>query len=67
MAPRGEINVYKTGSGTIFRVSQDPGGHMSVQLLKAAEWQPAPIGMAGLRVAPTTSRLSEREIKALPA
>lgn len=67
MTPRGETNVYKTGSGTIFRVSQEPGGHMSVQLLKASEWQPAPIGMAGLRVAPTTSRLTERQVKQLPA
>jgi hypothetical protein len=67
MTPRGETNVYKTASGTIFRVSQDPSGHMSVQLLKASEWQPAPIGMAGLRVAPTTSRLTERQIKDLPA
>jgi hypothetical protein len=67
MTPRGETNVYKTGSGTIFRVSQEPGGHMTVQLLKATEWQPAPIGMAGLRVAPTTSRLTARQVKDLPA
>jgi len=62
----GDIRVYRTESGTVFRVSQDTDGHLSVQLLKATLWESAPIGMAGLRVAPTTTQLTDRQVKALP-
>jgi hypothetical protein len=63
----GDMRVYRTESGTIFRVSQDTDGHLSVQLLNNATlWESAPIGMAGLRIAPTTTQLTDRQVKALP-
>jgi hypothetical protein len=66
MAADGETSVYRTESGTIFRVHEDRDGHLSVQLLKATVWESAPIGMAGLRVAKTTTRLTARQVEALP-
>lgn len=59
-------DFYRTESGTIFRVSKDPEGHLSVELLEASAWRSAPIGMAGLRIARGTRRLTERQINALP-
>jgi len=61
-----ETSVYRTESGTVFRVSQDKDGHLSVQVLKTTLWESAPIGMAGLRVSKTTTRLTERQVQALP-
>jgi len=59
--------VYRTERGTIFRISEDREGHLAVTILDASEgWVPAPIGMAGLRLASTTARLTAREIRALP-
>jgi hypothetical protein len=60
-----EAGVYKTQAGVIFRVV-DTDGHLSVETLRDEAWQSAPIGMAGLRVAPTTLRLTAREILRLP-
>jgi len=61
-----QIGVYKTESGTIFRVSQEDDGHLWVETLKSQMWEPAPIGMAGLRVASSTRALSQRQIDSLP-
>ena len=61
----GAPEVYRTESGTIFRVSKDSEGHLSVQHLKAAEWESGPIGMAGLRLARTTTRLTQRQVDSL--
>jgi hypothetical protein len=47
-------------------VTKDPEGHLSVELLEASAWRSAPIGMAGLRIARGTRRLTERQINALP-
>jgi hypothetical protein len=58
--------VYKTESGTIFRVLKGPEGHLEVESLQARSWQAAPIGMAGLRIARGTKRLTDRQIEALP-
>jgi len=58
--------VYRTGSGTIFRISKEADGHLTVSTLKAEGWESAPIGMAGLRVARDTRRLTQRQIEALP-
>jgi hypothetical protein len=58
--------VYKTESGTIFRVLKEPEGHLEVELLQASSWEAAPIGMAGLRIARGTKRLTDRQIEALP-
>ena len=59
-------NVYRTESGTIFRVTDDGDGRLSVRVLKDSGWQDASIGMLGLRVAPTTVRLTEKQVLRLP-
>ena len=61
-----ETNVYRTGEGTIFRIREDEEGRLSVELLKTPLWVAGPIGMAGLRIAPTTRRLTPRQIERLP-
>lgn len=59
--------MYRTEGGTVFRVSSEGDGHLTVQVLRDRSWIPAPIGMAGLRVAPTTRRLTARQVEALGA
>jgi hypothetical protein len=59
-------DFYKTESGTIFRVLKEPEGHLEVELLEASSWRTAPVGMAGLRIARGTKRLTARQIEALP-
>jgi hypothetical protein len=61
-----ETSVYRTESGMIFRVSQPLEGHLSVETLGDAGWESAAIGMIGLRVAPTTVRLTARQVLRLP-
>jgi hypothetical protein len=60
-----DTGVYETQAGVIFRVLENDG-HLSVETLRDDGWQSAPIGMMGLRVAPTTSRLTARQILRLP-
>jgi hypothetical protein len=59
--------VYRTESGMIFRVSEDPDGHLSVGILKGSTWVDARIGVVGLRRSPTTVRLTQKQILRLPA
>ena len=61
-----ETKIYKTEQGTIFRLKEDDEGRISVELLQTSLWVQGPIGMAGLRVAPTTTRLTSRQIQSLP-
>lgn len=61
-----ETNVYRTEEGTIFRVTEDGDGRLSVGILKDAVWEDASIGMVGLRVAPTTVRLTPKQVLRLP-
>jgi hypothetical protein len=63
--PLNQTNVYRTGSGTIFRVSQDPEGHFTVETLKSGVWQTGSIGMVGLRIAHGTRQLTPRQVEAL--
>jgi hypothetical protein len=62
----GDQSVYKTESGVIFRVSETLEGHISVERLEDASWVAGQIGMVGLRVLPTTTRLTARQVLALP-
>lgn len=57
--------VYRTESGTIFRVLKDKEGHIAVERLGASDWESGPIGMAGLRLARTTTRLTQRQVDSL--
>ncbi|MGQ0669754.1 MAG: hypothetical protein ACT4PO_08810 [Actinomycetota bacterium] len=63
----GEFRIYRTELGTIMRITHDGEGRISVELLKQRAWVAGPIGMAGLRLAPTTTRLTEREVRGLLA
>ncbi len=58
--------VYRTESGMIFRVNEDLDGHLSVGILKDSAWVEARVGVAGLRVAPTTVRLTQKQVLRLP-
>jgi len=58
--------VYRTESGMIFRVNEDPDGHLTVGILKDSAWIDARVGVAGLRVAPTTVRLTQKQVLRLP-
>lgn len=60
-----DAGVYKTQAGVIFRVVETDG-HLSVETLRDEAWQSAPVGMIGLRVAPTTVRLTARQVLRLP-
>lgn len=63
----GHAGVYRTERGTILRISEDADGRLSVELLDGGDlWVAGPIGMAGLRLAPTTTRLTARQVQALP-
>lgn len=61
-----EAKCYKTEQGTIFRLKEDDEGRLSVELLQTSLWVQGPIGMAGLRVSPTTTKLTSRQVQALP-
>lgn len=61
-----ETSVYRTESGMIFRVSEGGEGHLAVETLKEEAWIPAALGMIGLRVAPTTTRLTAKQVLRLP-
>jgi hypothetical protein len=61
-----ETNVYRTGSGMIFRVSEGGEGHLAVETLKETGWEQAGVGIIGLRVAPTTVRLTAKQVLRLP-
>jgi hypothetical protein len=58
--------VYKTESGMIFRVTEDPDGHLTVGVLQDATWVEGRVGIVGLRRAPTTVKLTEKQILRLP-
>jgi hypothetical protein len=60
-------SVYRTGSGMIFRVSQDGQSYRAVETLMGSGWVKAQPGIVGLRVAPDTVRLTARQVLALPA
>jgi hypothetical protein len=50
----------------IFRVSEDLDGHLAVETLQDRAWVPARIGVIGLRIAPTTVRLTANQVRSLP-
>lgn len=59
-------SIYRTERGTILRITEDEEGRLSVELFRETEWVSGPIGMAGLRLAPTTKRLTARQVQSLP-
>ena len=59
--------VYRTESGTVFKVQRNTDGQLRIETLESGEWVPAPAKMAGLRLNPTTKRLTARQAASLTA
>jgi hypothetical protein len=58
--------VYRTQQGTILRVIEADDGGLKVETLKDGAWVAGRIGMVGLRLSPSTTRLTPRETRDLP-
>ena len=63
----GVKEFYRTAAGKTLRMEETDDGMLSVKVLKDGVWTDAPRGMFGLRLSPTTRRLTAREIGHLPA
>lgn len=63
--PMNETSVYRTKSGTVFRVRVGEDGHLSVEVLRDSTWQSGSIGMVGLRIVEGTRQLTQRQVAAL--
>jgi hypothetical protein len=50
----------------IFRVSEGGEGHLAVETLEEHGWVQAGLGVIGLRVAPSTVRLTAKQVLRLP-
>ncbi len=59
--------VYRTKKGKTLRISLAEDGAIRVEVLEDGVWVPGNVRMAGLRLSPTTRKLSAREVLALPA
>lgn len=51
----------------IWRVIEGDEGSLRVELLEDQAWVPGRIGMVGLRLSPSTTRLTARAVRELPA
>jgi hypothetical protein len=58
--------VYRTGPGMIFRITETNEGGLRVEVLRDRAWVPGRIGMVGLRLARSTTKLDAQAILALP-
>jgi hypothetical protein len=58
--------IYRTAPGTIFRVTETDEGGLKVDVLKDGEWVPGRLGMVGLRLSPSTTRLGASAVRDLP-
>ena len=63
----GSSGVYQVDPDTIFRVTETVEGGLHVEVLQNGVWIRGRIGMVGLRLRPTTTKLSPAAIRALPA
>jgi hypothetical protein len=60
-------DFFRTARGKTIRVEESDDGMLTVKVLKEGIWADAPLGMIGLRLSPTSRRLTAREVGALPA
>lgn len=58
--------VYRTEQGLILRLIKEDDGGLRVEVLKEGAWVAGRIGMAGLRLSPSTTRLTASETRDLP-
>jgi hypothetical protein len=63
----GIADVYRTERGIVWRIIHTDEGGLYVELLKNGEWVRGRIGMAGLRLSPSTTQLTAAAIRGLPA
>ncbi|TMK80124.1 MAG: hypothetical protein E6G47_07360 [Actinobacteria bacterium] len=59
--------VYRTRLGLIFRVIESVDGGLKVEILRSGAWAPGRIGMVGLRLAHSTTKLGAAAVQRLPA
>ena len=50
----------------VWRVIEGEDGSLKVEVLKEEAWLPGRIGLVGLRLAPSTTKLNARAIRGLP-
>jgi len=60
-------DFFRTAMGKTIRVDESDEGMLTVKVLRDGTWMDAPLGMIGLRLSPTSRRLTAREIDTLPA
>lgn len=58
--------VYRTAGGRTLRITESDEGALKVEILERDAWIAGPVGMVGLRLSPTTTRLTGVEVRALP-
>jgi len=63
----GSSGVYKIEPDTIFRVTETVEGGLHVEVLEEGVWVRGRIGMVGLRLNDSTTKLSPAAIRLLPA
>ena len=59
--------MYRTAAGLILRVTDTVEAGLKVEVLRNGGWTPGRIGMVGLRLARSTTKLTPHEILTLPA
>lgn len=57
---------FRTELGKTLRIEESDEGALRIEILKEGAWTSAPRGMIGLRLAPSTHRLTAAEVLALP-
>jgi hypothetical protein len=60
------MEFFLTKLGKTLRIEESDEGALSIDILKDGAWTTAPRGMIGLRLSPSTRRLTAREVQALP-
>lgn len=59
-------SVYRSELGIIWRVIEADDGGLRVERLEDGAWVEGRIGMVGLRLSPTTTKLTARQASAYP-
>jgi hypothetical protein len=59
--------IYRTEQGRTLRISVTDESGIGVEILQNDVWVPGSVRMAGLRLSPTTRKLTAAEVRALPA
>ena len=60
------MEFFRTELGKTLRIEESDEGALRIEILKEGVWASAPRGMIGLRLSPSTRRLTAAEVLALP-